>query len=736
MNILIGVTKNCEVDRLAVWANSAYQCLPNIKKILLCLDEQVPSSIRKLELLNFNIIHIPSPPEKNIDIMKYERHNVIRDYLLNNNEPDDVILTTDTFDVCFQSNPFDWYSKNRSNDLLLGSEGITIENEHWNRGVISKSFRAHIDEIVKNDVFCAGVIMGRASVICDLMLMIYNFTKFIKSEDSEGVDQAALNVLLGTEYFNQKLQVTTTSENFVVHCAVSGPTELFIPWGFKKNYKYDLPSFDGNNVVNKDSVPYCIVHQYNRVKEWDKFFVEKYKKIDVDQSNIFLIHSEKASEHWGPFNVKNKVVLDLGCGMWSGLDSFSQYSPIWFGENGATKVIAVDSNKNDIQYYKDNVKQDQKYDFIEKYISSTSEIEEWIISNEIDALKSDIEGDEKYILDINPEVMNRVKEIAIEYHTLELKGKFISKFKDWGFNLKCMGKFATAGENVGVLFGTREKIEEPNSEQNKPTVNNSTALVICTTPGFSAYSKEWTRDLKFGEHNYILCDMGSSDRSISIPTMMNFMQDNIVNYNLDNVKKSLNFNIEPSDVHRWNLGGGRNIIWFYAHFRMLYFYKVFPNYEYYWFFDDDITFPNSDLTKFLEKHNRLDYDCMITYLFANLNAKNPSNVLTMEQGMGSYHSQDHHWLIHYPGVGDKQPPYITETYGSYFPIVRFSNRALKKLMEVHEEGYYGYSEGFVPTVLNHFGMSLYSIFNKDSKVNLAEDIVIHHKFDTILWKNI
>lgn len=734
MNVLVGVTKNCEIDRLDVWAKSAYQYFPTVKKILLCLDEKVPNSIRNLEKLNFNIVHIPSPPEKNIDIMKYERHNVIRQYLLNNNNPTDIVLTTDTFDVCFQSDPFDWYSKNRKNDLLLGSEGITIENEHWNRGVISKSFGAHINEIIKKDVYCAGVIMGRVGVICDLMLMIYNFTKFIKNEDSEGVDQAALNVLLSTEHFNQKLQTTTTSENFVVHCAVSGPTELFIPWGFKKNYKYDLPQFDGKNILNKDGIPYCIVHQYNRVKEWNKFIVEKYNKIDFYLNKLFLIHSEKASEHWSPFDVKNKVVLDLGCGIWSGVNSFSEYSPIWFGANGATKVIALDSNENDIKYYKDNTKDDAKYEFIAKHISSTSEIESLILSNGINALKSDIEGDEKYILDIKPEVINKIEEIAIEYHTTELKYKFIAKFKDWGFDLKCMGKFTTAGENVGVLFGSRAKIPKIGLNQNRSS--NKTALVICTTPSFSAYSKEWTRDLKFGEHNYILCDVGNGKKSISIPTMMNFMQDNIVNYSLNNIKKSLNFDIQPSDKHRWNMGGGRSIIWFYAHFRMMYFYKIFPNYEYYWFFDDDITFPNSDLTKFLEKHNTLNYDCMITYLFANLNAKNPSNVLTMGNNMGSYHADNHHWLTHYPGAGDKQPPYITETYGSYFPIVRFSNRAIKKLLEVHEEGYYGYSEGFVPTVLNHFGMSMYSIFNKDSKVNLDNEIVIHHKFDTILWKNV
>jgi hypothetical protein len=104
--------------------------------------------------------------------------------------------------------------------------------------------------------------------------------------------------------------------------------------------------------------------------------------------------------------------------------------------------------------------------------------------------------------------------------------------------------------------------------------------------------------------------------------------------------------------------------------------------------------------------------------------------------MGSFHAPDYNWLTHYPGIGDKQPEDITEKYGSYFPIVRLSNRALSLLLEKHNQGYYGYSEGYVPTVLNHHGMSLYSIFNTNSKVDLNNDILIHHKNWEMLWKNV
>ena len=556
MNLLIGAVKHCGADRLEVWARSAEACFPSVKKVLLCLDEEVPSSLRNLVPLGFEVIHQPSPPQTNIDIMKYERHNAIREYLLGRS-PQDVVLTTDTFDVCFQSDPFAWYEQHRNNDLLLGSEGITIEQEHWNRRVITKGFPLHIGEVLKNDVFCAGVIMGSAEVVADLMLMVYNFTKNVKSEDSEGIDQGALNVILASHHFRNKLQVTTTSENFVVHCAVSGPTELFIPWGFKNAYKYDLPKFDGHAVVNHRNEPYCIVHQYNRVKEWDSFFNTKYRRPD-----------------WG-------------------------------------KILPA----------------------IKPQPSSTTD---------------------------------------------------------------------------------------------------DTAIVVCTRAN-SSYADDWNRTLRFTDHDYLLCDVGNG-KVPEYKTFDRFVADNVINYTEQYMREALNFHSEISTKHWWNQGGGRNAIWFYPHFRMLYFYLTHPNYNYYWFFDEDVTFPQHNLDEFVAAHAHLTHDCMITYLFST---KGSADVLSMTPGMGSYHAADCNWLSHYPGDGDKQNPHITTTYGSYFPLVRLSNKAMRGLWEEHGKGHHGYSEGYVPTTLAHLGQTLYSIYDKNSEVKADKRLVVHHRrYLELLWKHV
>jgi hypothetical protein len=261
------------------------------------------------------------------------------------------------------------------------------------------------------------------------------------------------------------------------------------------------------------------------------------------------------------------------------------------------------------------------------------------------------------------------------------------------------------------------------------------ALVICATAHITAYYKNWKENLKFNNDEYILCDVTNKG---PLPTnvSLDFVQDNVINYTEQNVRKTLNFDKNASDKHWWNLGGGRSIIWFYPQFRMLYFYKLYPDYDYYWFFDDDVTFPNNQLQEFIDLYRGDTTDCAITYLFSDLDNSNPSNVPVMCKPMFSFHGKEWNWLIHYPGFGDNQPEYVKEKYGSFFPIVRLSNRALKTLLEEHEKGYYGYGEGYVPTVLNYHNMSLHSFYNEQSKLVKNENILIHHKDAVMLWDNI
>ena len=70
---------------------------------------------------------------------------------------------------------------------------------------------------------------------------------------------------------------------------------------------------------------------------------------------------------------------------------------------------------------------------------------------------------------------------------------------------------------------------------------------------------------------------------------------NICLYNDEDFEKN-GFNKEISTYHFW--GSHQNPKYFYAHFRMLTFYLKNPDYDHYWFFDDDVQF-EGDLKEFL-----------------------------------------------------------------------------------------------------------------------------------------
>ena len=92
------------------------------------------------------------------------------------------------------------------------------------------------------------------------------------------------------------------------------------------------------------------------------------------------------------------------------------------------------------------------------------------------------------------------------------------------------------------------------------------------------------------------------------------------------------------------------------------------------------------------------------------------------------------WFDRFPGDGD-QINKNGELFGSFFPIVRFSNKSLRHVTDLLLNGIHGYSEGFVPTILNKDGFTLDTIFNNQSRSNHfdVDKIHIKHKGIRVEW---
>ena len=210
-----------------------------------------------------------------------------------------------------------------------------------------------------------------------------------------------------------------------------------------------------------------------------------------------------------------------------------------------------------------------------------------------------------------------------------------------------------------------------------------------------------------------------------------FLSDRVpigIEYDEIKVRELFNFRGDVSKSHWWNQQGNRNIIWFYAHLRMAYYYMLNPNEDWYWFMDDDLVCDNwSEFFKAFETNNA---DFISYYIFKNKGVTSQPNIPEIDANTYS----NTLWFDRFPGDGD-QINKNGELFGSFFPIVRFSNKSLRHITDLLLNGIHGYSEGFVPTVLNKEGFTLDTIFNNQSRSNHfdVDKIHIKHKGIRVEW---
>lgn len=246
------------------------------------------------------------------------------------------------------------------------------------------------------------------------------------------------------------------------------------------------------------------------------------------------------------------------------------------------------------------------------------------------------------------------------------------------------------------------------------------AYCMCTTSGgYHSYINNWDDFILTGTKLEKIVDI-TTDPSFHIG----------FTYTEDDIRKNLNFNLNVSKRNFWNQQGNRNIIWFYAYLRMLNFYISNPDYDNYWFFDDDIKMDNWG--EFLDGVKTDDIDFISYFVFKNNDVE--SQILVPKINNKSHSGLG--WFNRFPGDGDMLPTNITEMFGSFFPIVKFSNKAMKKLLEINNQGFSGYGEGFVPTILNQYGMKIGTLIETDntSKYFDVDVVNIEHKNSKIGWE--
>jgi len=166
-----------------------------------------------------------------------------------------------------------------------------------------------------------------------------------------------------------------------------------------------------------------------------------------------IIKTENPDEHWGFLNPKDKVVLDLGCGI-----NNDQYlpTPMWFiMERKASKVIGVDGNPQSYEWFKTNYNVKNFISFMD-LVDRYEKFEFYFDYFKPQVVKMDVEGSEILMNAFQNHLFDNVEEIGIEYHSFPCLISIEGKLKENGFKMDYYKFEHLDLEHQGVLYGTRK----------------------------------------------------------------------------------------------------------------------------------------------------------------------------------------------------------------------------------------------------------------------------------------
>lgn len=190
------------------------------------------------------------------------------------------VITTDVADVVFQRNPSEWLENNLGDKkICVGSENLRYKDEEWGINNMYQSFgHAATGYMLEKGIYNAGTLAGEFDTFVDLCYNIYLVSKGAPMHvyGGGGPDQAALNLLLSLEPYKSITKFNTHDDEWSCQCGTTvDPNKVK---EFRKTFLVDAePTWhDDTTVTNSKNEKYVLVHQYNRVPEWNEKILQKY----------------------------------------------------------------------------------------------------------------------------------------------------------------------------------------------------------------------------------------------------------------------------------------------------------------------------------------------------------------------------------------------------------------------------------------------------------------------------
>jgi hypothetical protein len=266
-DLIIGVCSNYKFNDVLPWVRSSKECgfKGDVVLVTIEMDEETN---KQIEAEGVIVVRA----KRNSDMMIHmERFYHVHKYLSEN--PDYVyVVSTDVRDVIFQNDPSEWFEF-FTKGIVSSGEAILIKDEEWNRNNIIKNFGEYFyNEFKEKIVQCVGVLGGQSHYMKDLCFYIYQMSL---NRPDWVADQSAYNVIVHSSPWKQLTHFANLADGWAINAHVTNYDRMIDH--FTPLLLEERPVFENGRVKDrKTGLEFYIVHQYDRVKEWKKYYEDKY----------------------------------------------------------------------------------------------------------------------------------------------------------------------------------------------------------------------------------------------------------------------------------------------------------------------------------------------------------------------------------------------------------------------------------------------------------------------------
>lgn len=159
--------------------------------------------------------------------------------------------------------------------------------------------------------------------------------------------------------------------------------------------------------------------------------------------------------------VKDKNVLDLGCGFVGATEHNHLSTSERFLDLGAKFVLGVDINPNHVNIISNKINDPNKFIGISKEIKTIEDVLNLVREYNINVIKSDIKGDERLFLDMPDDKFKTIDEYMIEVHNQELFFSMLNKLEKCSYTIREVLCYGSQGwddfpERVRIIYAYKK----------------------------------------------------------------------------------------------------------------------------------------------------------------------------------------------------------------------------------------------------------------------------------------